>query len=172
MMWDLVGIAVIIVGGVLLHFAFGWCGRRAVIAVFTPVNESVWEHLKMAYWPLVALTGVQRFAGAGEPGLFSARSAGFATAAALMLGLYFASAALLPESGLRTRLAMDGTIFVVAVAAGQLVSHLLTPHGFGGVAGLILLLAPAVVFAVTTFAPPRVAIFRDQLTGGYGLPSR
>ena len=30
-----------------------------MLAVFCPINESVWEHLKMAYWPVVLLTGVQ-----------------------------------------------------------------------------------------------------------------
>lgn len=73
LVWDLTGIPVIILGGVLLHFCFDWSGRRRLLAVFAPVNESVWEHLKMAYWPLLVLTGVQRLAGADEPGLSEVR---------------------------------------------------------------------------------------------------
>ena len=37
------------VGG-LTHFAFAWLGKTNWAAPFVPVNESVWEHLKMSYW--------------------------------------------------------------------------------------------------------------------------
>lgn len=169
MAWDLAGIPVIIVGGVLLHFCFDRSGRRRVLAVFAPVNESVWEHLKMVYWPLLMLTGVQHLAGAGEPGLSGGRAAGFLTAAALMLALYFVSVAAQPAMGLRSRLATDAAIFVAAVTAGQLVGRVVTPRCDGGALAVVFLLLPVAVFAVTTFAPPRRGIFRDQITGGYGI---
>ncbi len=36
-------------------------------------------------------------------------------------------------------------------------------------AGSTALLLPVGVFALTTFAPPHAELFRDQITGGYGL---
>ncbi|MGB2923080.1 MAG: DUF6512 family protein [Mycobacterium sp.] len=170
--WDLAAIPVVVIGGMLLHFCFEWGGRRRVLAVFCPVNESVWEHLKMAYWPLLAFTGVQIAAAQHAPALTVARAIGYYTMCVVILGCYFATAALLPRASLRTRLVLDGATFVLAVAAGQLVSFVVSSANDRPAvswAGLIALTVPAVVVAVTTFAPPRVELFRDQVTGGYGL---
>lgn len=40
------------IGGSLLHFAYGLLPLPAV-GMFAPVNESVWEHLKLLYWPVL-----------------------------------------------------------------------------------------------------------------------
>ena len=37
--------------GVLLHFAYDFSGRNIIIGLFTPVNESTWEHLKLLFFP-------------------------------------------------------------------------------------------------------------------------
>lgn len=170
--WDLAGIPVVIVGGMLLHFCFDWGGRRPVLAVFCPINESVWEHLKMAYWPLVALTGVQLAFSDHPPPLVASRAIGFYAMCVLIVGLYYLSTVMVPRAGLRTRLALDGGTFVLAVTAGQWVSHAVTvvSDGPGAAwAGSMGMVAPVAIFALTTFAPPHADVFRDQMTGGYGL---
>ena len=39
--------------GTLLHFIYEWSGNNAIIASFSAVNESVWEHLKLLYFPFL-----------------------------------------------------------------------------------------------------------------------
>jgi hypothetical protein len=34
-----------------MHFVYEWSGELAVIGAIAPVNESVWEHLKLLFWP-------------------------------------------------------------------------------------------------------------------------
>lgn len=43
-------IAAIVLGS-LCHFVYGWTSEHALAALFCPVNESVWEHLKLLYFP-------------------------------------------------------------------------------------------------------------------------
>lgn len=168
--WTLISIPAIVLAGTLLHFAYIWSGRRQIVAAFTPVNESVWEHLKMAYWPVLLYTGVMFVTRHPSASLLSAAALGFLTMAALMLGLFYLTIRVIPQAEDRRRLIADGTIFVVAVAAGQLLSYLLLGRvDTGTVTGLILLLAPGVVLAVTTFVPPRLPLFQDQLNGTYGV---
>ena len=38
--------------GFLLHFLYQW-SPNVLFAVLSPVRESVWEHLKLIYWPLL-----------------------------------------------------------------------------------------------------------------------
>ena len=172
--WQLVGVLAIVVGGTLLHFAYGWSGRWLPLALITPVNDSVWEHLKMAYWPLCALTLVELVVlDPAPPGLACGAALAFCAMAAVMLGLFYLSAALLREPPLKVRLVVDGATFVAAVALGQVVGYLavrdLGRHLGSGLLGGILLLLPAVVLTLTTFRPPRLPIFRDAFNGQYGI---
>ncbi|MGN0153299.1 MAG: DUF6512 family protein [Lachnospiraceae bacterium] len=41
----------IMVAGTLLHFVYEWSGKNAFVALFSAVNESVWEHLKLFFVP-------------------------------------------------------------------------------------------------------------------------
>lgn len=39
--------------GTLNHFLYFLTGQSAIVALFCPVNESVWEHLKLLYFPFL-----------------------------------------------------------------------------------------------------------------------
>ena len=49
--WEIVGIFVIVGFGTTLHFWFEWTDYWRPIALIAAVNESTWEHFKMAFWP-------------------------------------------------------------------------------------------------------------------------
>ena len=51
--------------GVLLHFLFKWF-PGPVTALISPVRESIWEHVKLVYFPLLA---VSLYMGRGGSGL-------------------------------------------------------------------------------------------------------
>ena len=42
--------------GVFLHFAFNLFGQNSIVGLFAPVNESVWEHLKLIFVPITAFS--------------------------------------------------------------------------------------------------------------------
>ena len=46
-----------IILGTLLHFLYEWTGENIIIASFSAVNESVWEHLKLVFFPML-LAGI------------------------------------------------------------------------------------------------------------------
>ena len=37
--------------GTLLHFTYKWSEENAIVGIFSAVNESTWEHLKLLYFP-------------------------------------------------------------------------------------------------------------------------
>jgi hypothetical protein len=71
-------------------------------------------------------------------------------------------------------LIVDILIFVVAVALGQLTSHKLLTMGqlppWLDTVGLAMVILLAVAMGVFTFHPPHLPIFRDALSGAYGIP--
>ena len=42
--------------GTLLHFTYKLSGENKIVAVFSSINESVWEHLKLLYFPMLLST--------------------------------------------------------------------------------------------------------------------
>lgn len=168
--WELGGIVFVVVLGSLLHFAFGWSGRWTAIAPIGAVNESVWEHLKLGFWPALVYAALEysRF-GRSASNFLLAKTVGIYLMPVTIVVLFYSYTAVLG----RGLLAVDIAIFVVAVIVGQLVSYrLLTAsplsrrlNRFSPVALAIL----AILFAVFTFYPPQLPLFRDPVTGGYGI---
>lgn len=48
-----ISIIVTSVIGVLSHFAYDFFGKNAAAALFFPINESPWEHLKLLFFPML-----------------------------------------------------------------------------------------------------------------------
>ena len=51
--YTVIGIIFVLLTGTLAHFVYDWSGNHAVIGLFTPVNESVWEHMKLLFFPML-----------------------------------------------------------------------------------------------------------------------
>ena len=47
----LAGILFTLIAGTLLHFCYEWRGENHFVALFAPVSESLWELLKLLYFP-------------------------------------------------------------------------------------------------------------------------
>jgi hypothetical protein len=168
--WELGGIAFIVVVGSLLHFVFEWSGRAIPIAPIAAVNESVWEHLKLGFWPALVYAAWEysRF-GKSANNFHFAKTIGIYLIPITIVVLYYVYTAILGH-GL---LAVDIAIFVVAVIVGQLVSYKLlmaSPlskrlNRFAPVALAVL----GILFVLFTFYPPQFPLFKDPVTGGYGI---
>lgn len=165
--WETAGIVFILLAGSTLHFAFEWSGCWRPLAWLAAVNESVWEHLKMVFWPalLFALVEYATF-GARIPRFWAAKSVGIALMPAIIVALFYAYTAVLSDAFLP----LDGLIFVLAVVVGQWTSYrlLFAPRAVGQWA-VVLPIALALAFTLFSYRTPQIGLFRDGPTGGYGI---
>jgi len=169
--WELIGIAVIACLGALMHFAFEWSGELRPVAVFAPVNESVFEHLKMTYWPALFYAAIEyKFIRESTKNFIIGKTTGLYVMPAAIMALFYAYTTITGSENLIA----DIAIFVGAVALGQLASYnilireRLSPSLHrAALAGLISL---GVIYAVFTFYPPRLPIFMNPITRTYGIP--
>ena len=51
--WEIAGFVFVIIAGTLLHFVYHWTGQNRIVGLFSPVNESTWEHLKLLFTPML-----------------------------------------------------------------------------------------------------------------------
>ena len=47
----IIGILFVAIFGTLLHFMYEWSGHKRFVSIFAAVNESTWEHIKIALTP-------------------------------------------------------------------------------------------------------------------------
>jgi hypothetical protein len=168
--WELVGIAVISIVGSVLHFVFEWSGNLEPVGVFAAVNESVWEHFKIAFWPALLYAIFEYpFLRRYTSNFVIAKAIGIYVMPMAIVIIFYSYTAIIGEE----ILVVDILIFFIAVALGQLASYKIMtmrqwPRWTGGV-GLVMVILLAVAFGVFTFYPPHLPIFRDAVTGGYGI---
>lgn len=168
--WELVGTIFIILLGVLLHFVFDWSGCYQPLALVAAVNESTWEHLKLAFWPAFIWVGFEYYwLGRQLPNLIVAKTTSFYVAPILIVALV----------GLYTRiighnlLFLDISIFCLAVITSQIISYLLLiRRPFCPLAHLISLCFLVLIFSAFctfTYFPPHLPLFIDPTSGLYGI---
>jgi hypothetical protein len=47
------GIIFVLTAGTLSHFLYQWSGNSFLVGLFTPINESAWEHMKLLFFPML-----------------------------------------------------------------------------------------------------------------------
>ena len=57
--WEIVGFIATGLFGTLLHFVYEWSGGNRVVAAFSAINESTWEHMKLLFIPFLVFTVVE-----------------------------------------------------------------------------------------------------------------
>lgn len=52
-LFTIIGILFVVVTGSFAHFLYDWTGNNFIIGLFTPINESIWEHMKLLFFPML-----------------------------------------------------------------------------------------------------------------------
>ena len=167
---ELLGMIFIILVGTTLHFTFEMSGHQPVVGVFSAVNESVWEHLKLGFWPALLYAAIEyRYLKKLTNNFLFAKTVGIYLIPIIITILFYSYTAILGESVL----VIDILTFVIAVVVGQLASYkLLTYRELSeklNRISLVALVVLGVAFVFFTFYPPHLPIFRDPVTGEYGI---
>ena len=168
--WELAGALLTISAGSALHFAFACTGYWRPMALLAAVNESVWEHLKMAFWPTLLFALVEyRFVSGGARNYWLAKCAGLVLTLVGMAGGYYVYVAIVGHYGLLAGVAS----FVIAIVAGQALSaRLLFAEDLGPRArrtAIVVLVLVTLAFATFTYHPPRLFLFEHAGTRQYGI---
>lgn len=170
--YELTGIIFILLLGGALHFTFEWSGNNPVVGSFSAVNESVWEHLKLAFWPTILFALIELVPLRNIVNNFIlAKTIGVYSMVAIIPAIFYSYTAITSKS----IFAIDIASFVIAVIVGQLLSYkLLTIKKISekiNWVAFLFIIALAVAFVIFTFYPPQAVIFQDSLTGQYGIPT-
>ena len=159
--WLFIAAAVV---GTVAHFLFDVLGRPRLLTAFLPINESPWEHVKLAVWPLLGAVAVLAYRNQIPwPTAATAAFAGVMHAVAAMLGLHY-----LVRFGLSDGtpvLWTDIVIYYLSLFSGWKIATGLLPAAVpvpvGGLSVLCLLVL-TVFLHRGSLRPPEAHLFQDQ----------
>ena len=168
--WQMVGFIVTGVVGTLLHFLFDWTGGNAIVALFSAVNESIWEHMKLLYYPMLFFAFAE-YANWGKnyPQFWCIKLFGTLTGLALIPTVYYTYTGILGVSADWFNIAI---FFIATAAAFYLETKLFAkdhPCPIKPDRAFVALCLIGIVFIALTFATPKIPFFEDPITGTYGF---
>lgn len=167
--WQFCGFAATSLGGTVLHFLYDWLGEALWIAPFSGVNESTWEHMKLLFFPMLIYAAIQSFFFREYKNFLCVKLRG------ILLGLILIPVIFYTYNGVIGRSPdwINIAIFFISAAIVYIYetrlfkSEKITCRSPKTAVAVLLLIA--LLFVIFTFATPEIGIFKDPLTGTYGI---
>ena len=168
-LWQLLGFAVTSISGTLLHFLYDWLGQAAWIAPFSGINESTWEHMKLLFWPMFLYAIIQSLLFKERNDFWCVKLKGTLLGLALIPIIFYTYNGVIGPSPDWINIA----IFFISAAASyiyetrQFNDKIIMWKKPGFAIGVLCVIGA--LFIIFTFKTPVIGIFRDPLTGTYGI---
>ena len=168
LIFEIISTIFIMILGIFLHFTFEWSNSNVLVGTFSPINESIWEHLKLIFFPMLITTIIVYFyEGKNISSYLCAKMIG------IILAIFFTIIFFYTYTGiLGTNFAIvDISSFFIAVVLGQYVAYQKMQSKFScnNLMSIIIFLILYLCFLIFTFFPPHIALFRDPITGMFGI---
>lgn len=154
--------------GVLLHFTYEWSGDNPIVALFSAVNESTWEHLKLLFFPLLLLTIIEL--------LFTEKrqlpsNYLFARTIGILSGMAFIVIAFYTLTGVFAKLpdAVNIALYFLGVFLALCIENKINRGNSQNHSAFaaIVLLALTIAFFVFTKYPPSIGLFANPVLTGF-----
>lgn len=167
--WQTIGFGFTMFTGTLLHFMYEWLGTPVWITPFASVNESTWEHMKLLFWPMFIFAVIQSCFFPDWEKFWCVKLRGILLGLIMIPVLFYTYNGAIAKSPDRLNI----LFFVLSAASAYIYEKRLfhadalcfkSPMLALTVLGII-----ALCFALFTFDTPKLNIFKDPLTGAYGL---
>lgn len=163
-----IGFAALVLLGFFVHMAFDLSGNAKWAALFFPVNESVWEHMKLAYMALFmwGIAEIVYFRGLPR-NFFIAKTLSYVLMNGLILIVFYGYHLIVD----RVYVIIDITSYVAGCWLAQKLSFRLyhsADKRFLNTLCAALFVVAGLLNAWFAFQPPGMQIFKDGPTGTYG----
>lgn len=165
----LIGFIFISIVGTLLHFTYELSNHNKYVALFSAVNESTWEHIKIALTPYFVWSLVDLYLYGNLNNYFFAKLVGVLSIV-IIIPIIFYTYQIFTKKPI---LFIDIITFYVTIFLGQYFSYLSlnmndVPH-FINYLSIILLTIIFGIYITATIMPIKNFLFKDPLTNKYGI---
>lgn len=154
--------------GVLFHFLYKFSKYNKKVATFSATNESIWEHLKLSFFPIVMIGIIEYVILQGNVNNFWTSKL-----VASVVAILFTIISFYTYSGIigKDYFVIDILIFIISILLAENISYRIMkfPNYNFEVYSIIILIATAIIFGIFTFYPPKIPLFQDPISKKYGI---
>lgn len=156
----------------LVHFLYEILPNN-IFAIFFPVNESVWEHMKMLYTSILISSIIEyfimkKFNIIGNNNIITSFLKSILIIPIYLI-MYYPLNYLIGENFIINIIIMLSSIFIVNLLGYRLIDNYEIKNQ--KLIGIILIIFIYIGMAILTFYPPKAGIFYDKEKKVYGIPT-
>ena len=161
-------IIIICLVGTLLHFTYEMSHHNKFVAYFSAVNESTWEHIKIALTPTFIYAIVDYFLLNGN-NFFFGKFICMLTIL-IMIPILFYSYSIFTKKSI---LPLDVVCFYTTITTSQIISnYVMNLNDLGNIyniVGIVGIIIVFIMYSLLSYFAPKNFIFKDPITHKYGL---
>ena len=170
MIWQLLGYTVTAILGTIFHFLYDWTNGATITALFSAVNESTWEHMKLLFFPAFFFAIFQSFFFKNYNNFWVIKLLGTLIGVMLIPIIFYTYNGAIGKSPDWLNIA----IFFIAAGACYLFEGLLFKRNRAEILWLktlsiIVFCLTSLAFILFTFKTPKLSIFLDPVYDTYGI---
>ena len=154
--------------GTLLHFLYGWT-QSILISPFSCINESTWEHMKLLFWPMLIFAIIQSFKFKDMSQFWYVKTSGMLLGLILIPIIYYCYNGIIGKSPdwINILIFFISDAFVYSFEYIKFKKHI----GNFSLSKMVVLILVffAISFVAFTFFTPKINIFKDPISGTYGI---
>lgn len=154
--------------GTLLHFTFEWSNNNSFVAFFSAVNESVWEHLKLVFFPMLLTTFIGYFYFKDTiPNYLCSKTFGIIIAILFIILFFYTYTGILGKN----IAILDISSFFISVILGEYSAYkkMNSNSSCNNIIPLIILILLLFLFILFTYFPIQIGLFQDPITSTFGI---
>jgi len=155
--YEVINTYLIFILGSILHFTYEYSNNNIIVSLFSSVNESTWEHLKILFYPMLLSTIIGYI-------LFKRKYSYYLCnkVKGIILSLSFIIIFFYTYTGiLGNNIALiDISSFFIAAVLGQYYSYKNINIKCSNIISIIIIIILILCFSIFTFNPPNIGIFK------------
>lgn len=162
-------VVIIFTLGTLAHFLYDLSHENKILGLFTAVNESTWEHIKIAITPTLIWSLIDGYFYGENPNYFTAKLTSLAILAFFIPFVFYSYT----RFSKKPLLPVDILTFLIAIVLAQLTFFaIINLPDFPFISSYLSAIGTFIFFGAymtLTLMPLKETIFKDPITGQYGF---
>ena len=169
--WQIFASIFCLILGTILHFTYEWFNYNVIVGLFSTINESVWEHLKLLFYPMFFISIIGYFKIGRKLCNYL-----YAQMYWIVFALIFVVVFFYTYTGIigRSFFLLDIASFIIGILLGEYIVYKMLKQkemckleALSIITSIIILLC----FLIFTIYPPILPLFEDPIYGTFGIKS-
>lgn len=169
--WQIFASIFCLILGTILHFTYEWFNYNVMVGLFSTVNESVWEHLKLLFYPMFFISIIGYFKiGRKLCNYWYTQMIGVVFALIFVVVFFYTYTGIIGKNFFL----LDIASFIIGILLGEYIVYKMLKQkemckleAVSIITSIIILLC----FLIFTIYPPILPLFEDPIYGTFGIKS-